>query len=223
VVSLALLAAAGIYLALKKRPSPLHPGFIAVLIMIGYGVIVFASANKEIRFAFPVIVGLPFLVSILLSNKEDSAPAPMAGLVAGLVLLGLAAAALPTRSRPYQQSLASAQAVLAQAAQCNANNVLLATDSPSLNIFLMNLTSELSSSQTSIRTLAYQAMSGAPIQDDFAEISNSDMVVFQDAARLRPKFTNQRVPEYQQYIQRVDPVPIRVGDDTNVYATRCNP
>ena len=87
----------------------------------------------------------------------------------------------------------------------------------------MNLTSELSSSQTSIRTLAYQAMSGAPIQDDFAEISNSDMVVFQDAARLRPKFTNQRVPEYQQYIQRVDPVPIRVGDDTNVYATRCNP
>jgi len=223
VVSLALLAAAGIYLALKKRPSPLHPDFIAVLIMIGYGVIVFASANKEIRFAFPVIVGLPFLISILLSNKEDSAPAPMAGLVAGLVLLGLAAAALPTRSRPYQQSLASAQAVLAQAAQCNANNVLLATDSPSLNIFLMNLTSELSSSQTSIRTLAYQAMSGAPIQDDFAEISNSDMVVFQDAARLRPKFTNQRVPEYQQYIQRVDPVPIRVGDDTNVYATRCNP
>lgn len=222
VFSSALLAAAIIYLAVKKRPGLLQPDFIALLIMIGYGVIVFASANKEIRFAFPVIVGLPFLVSILLSSKEDSVPAPLAGLLAGLVFLGLAATAAPTRNRPYQRSLTSAQAVLAQAARCNAKNVLLATDSPSLNVFLLNLTSELSSSETSIRTLAYQAMSGAPIQDDFAEMSQSDMVVFQDADRLRPKFTNQRVPEYQQYIQRVDPAPIRVGDDTNVYSTRCD-
>jgi hypothetical protein len=87
----------------------------------------------------------------------------------------------------------------------------------------MNLTSELSSSGASIRTLAYQAMSGAPIQDDFSTINNSDMVVFQDAPRLRPKFTNQRVPEYQQYVQRAGSVATRVGDDTNVYSARCNP
>lgn len=222
-LSLVLLAAASVYLVVEKRPSLLQADFIASLITIGYGIIVLASSNREIRFAFPVIVGLPFLVALLLSYKEDSISSPLAGLIAGLVFLGLAAAVVPMRNRPYQQSLASAQAVLTQAARCNAKDILLATDSPSLNVFLLNLASELSSSEASIRTLAYHAMSGVPIQDDFAAMSKSDMVVFQDAPRLRPKFTNQRVPEYERYIQQLGSVPARVAEDTIVYPARCNP
>jgi hypothetical protein len=237
-LSLLLVAAALVYLVVKnlvvknlgakklevkKQPIDSVLDVAPFLIMGGYGAIVLASANREVRFGFAVMVALPFLVSILISNKEDSLPAPRASLIAGLAFLGLAAAALPMRNRSYQHSLASANAVLGQAARCKAKNILLATDSPSLNVFLLDLASALSSSDTSNQTLAYHAMKSVPIQDDFAALGNSDIVVFQDAARLRPKFTNQRKSEYEQYMQRTSSVPIRVADDTNVYAKRCSP
>ncbi len=221
-LSLALLGVAGIYVLLKKRPRLMDSAVIALLIMIGYLVIVLASPSKQIRYLFPVMVALPFLTVILLSDQDDSVPAPWAWLLPGFVFLGLLAASMPTRNRPYQQSLADAQAILDQAGRCHAKSVLLATDSPTLNVFLLNLTAQLSSSQTSVGTLAYQAMHGAPIQDDFATIDKSDIVVFQDAPRLRPKFTNQRGPQYQQHIQQQGLAPTRLGDDLNVYAARCN-
>jgi len=221
ILSLMLIAVTCIYLAVKKRPSVLHPGLIALLIMFGYLAIVLASPSKQIRYLFPAMVAVPFLLTVLACDEEDSVPTPRARLLAVIVFLGLAAAAAPLRHRPYQQSLSGAQAILAQAARCNAKSIILATDSPTLNVFLLNLASELSSSpssQTSIRTLAYQAMSGAPIQDDLDAIANSDMVVFQDAARLRPQFTNQRVPEYEQYVRRAGLLPARMEGDVNLYS-----
>jgi hypothetical protein len=223
IVSLLLLAGAGLYLAVKKRPGLFDSDFIALLIMIGFLFVVLAASSRQVRYLFPAIVALPFLLSILLSKKESSVRPRLAGWITGVVFIVLVFALMPLRHRTYQQSLASAEAVLDEASRCNAKNVLLATDSPSLNIFLLNLTSVLSSSQTAIQTLAYQAMSGAPIQNDFAEIKTSDLVVFQDAARLRPKFTNQRVPDYERYVRSATSTSIRVGDDTTVYTKHCNP
>jgi hypothetical protein len=225
-LSLVLMAAALMYLVIKRRLVQSWPEFAAFLIVIGYGIIVLASTNREIRFAFPAIVALPFLLAILLSRQPDRTPAPshaLAALAAGLALLGLVAAGVPTRHRADRQSISRADAVLAQSVRCNAKSVLLATDSPTLNVFLMNLALEFSPSGASTGTLAYQVMTGVPIEEDFRALSESDMVVFQDARRIRPRFTNQRVAEYERYVRQGGSVPIRVGDDVSVYAMRRRP
>ena len=225
VLSFVLTAAALIYLVIKKRLSLLGPGFLALLIMIGFGIVALASTNREIRFAFPVIVALPFLTAILLSGKGHSVRGSSAALASGLVFCGLLAAGVPTRHRANRQTLSRSEAVLAQAAECNAKSITLATDSPTLNKNLMDLAVEVSPSgaQVEVDTLAYQAMSGVPIEEDFRAISESDQVVFQDRNTLGPPFTNQRRSEYERYIRQVGYVPIAVGEDVIVYSRRCGP
>jgi hypothetical protein len=225
-LSLVLMVAALVYLVIKRRLVQSWPEFAAFLMILGYGILALASANKQIRYAFPAIVALPFLLAILLSRQPDRTPAPshaLAALAAGLALLGLVAAGVPTRHRADRQSISRADAVLAQSVRCNAKSILLATDSPTLNFFLLNLALEFSPSGASTGTLAYQVMTGVPIEEDFRALSESDMVVFQDARRINPRFTNQRVAEYERYIRQGGSVPIRVGDDVSVYAMRCRP
>ena len=134
-----------------------------------------------------------------------------------LVLIGVA---LPTRHRTYRQNLTRAQAVLAEAAQSNAKSIVLATDSPTLNLSLLRLTSEFSSSGISIGTLAYQAIAGIPIEDDLRTMSETDVAIFQDPRQTNPKFTNQRVPQYEAYAQRMGAGPARIGEDIYVYRMR---
>ena len=127
------------------------------------------------------------------------------------------------RHRPSRQSLVRCDAVLAQTARCNAKDILLATDSPTLNADLMRLAIAVSASGASVDvdTLAYEAMYGEPIEEDFHTISEYDQVVFQDRDALDPPFTNQRASEYERYIRLGGYVPIRVGDDVSVYSMRC--
>jgi hypothetical protein len=46
-------------------------GFPALLIMIGFGIVALESTNRQIRYALPAIVALPFLIGILMSGKGD--------------------------------------------------------------------------------------------------------------------------------------------------------
>jgi hypothetical protein len=225
VLSFVLTATALIYLVIKRRTILWGPDFLALLIMIGFGVITLGSTNREIRFAFPAIVALPFLTGILMSGKGHSAPAPSAALAAGLVFCALLAASVPTRHRANMQSLSRCDAVLAQAARCNAKRIVLATDSPTLNGVLMNLAMEVSASGASVRvdTMAFRAVSGVPIEEDFRAMGEYDQVVFQDRDALSPPFTNQRASEYERYIRQGGSVPIRVGDDVSVYSICCRP
>jgi hypothetical protein len=211
VLSFVLTAAALIYLVIKRRLMQSWPDFLALLIMIGFGIVVLAATNRQIRYAFPAIVALPFLAGILMSGKGHSAPGPSAALAAGLVFCGLLAAGVPTRHRANRQSLSRSDAVLAQAVRCNAKRIVLATDSPTLNANLMALAIEFSASGASAGTLAYRAMSGVPIKEDFRAMSEADQVVFQDGDALSPAFTNQRASEYERYIRQGGSVPIRVG------------
>jgi hypothetical protein len=222
-VSFALIATALVYLLIKKRLALLGPDFLALLIMIGFCIVVLAAPNKQIRMAFPAIVALPFLTGILMSGEGNPIPGRSAALAAILLFCGLFAAAVPTRHRPDRESLSRADAVLAQAAECDAKHVVLATDSPTLNIYLLALDLEFSQSSVSANTLAYQAVSGVPIEQDFHAMSESDMVVFQDPRHINPKFSNQRVPEYERYISRAQSVPIKVGDDLSIYPVHCRP
>lgn len=219
-ISFLLLAAATGYLLIRKRPGLLDADFVAVLIVIGFVVVVLASPSKQSRYLFPAIVALPFLMSILISNKEDSIQPPRAALAAAVAFLTLVGFAVPTRQRAYRQNLARSQAVLAEAVQSKAKSIVLASDSPTLNIYLLRLTAEFSSPEVSIETLAYQALSSVPIEKDFRTMSEADMVIFQDQRHTNPKFTNQRVPQYESYAQRMGAGPARIGDDVYAYRMR---
>ena len=224
-LSFVLMAAALVYIVIKSRTFVREPDFLALLITIGFGIVVLAAPNRQIRYAFPAIISLPFLIGILISRKGHSAPSRSAALASGLVFCSLLAAGVPTRHRPdRQRSLGRSDAVLTQAVGCNTKRILLATDSPTLSQDLMNLAIAVSESAASVEvdTLAYKAMSGAPIEEDFRAIRESDLVVFQDKDALGPPFTNERVSEYEWYIrQQGEDVPIRVGTDISVYPMHC--
>jgi hypothetical protein len=224
-LSFVLTVTALIYLVVQRRRIFWGTDFLAFLIMIGFGIVVLASNNREIRFAFPAIVALPFLTGILMSGKEHAVSGRSAALAAGLVFCGLLAASVPTAHRATRQILSRADAILAQAAQCNAKRMMLATDSPTLNLFLIHLAIEVSASGASVNvgTLAYEAMRGMPIEEDFHTISEQDLVVFQDRDALSPPFTNKRVSDYERYIRKGGHLPIRVGGDLTIYSIRCIP
>jgi hypothetical protein len=224
-LSFVLTATALIYLVIRRPRILWGTDFLAVLIMIGFVIVVLASPNREIRFAFPAIVALPFLTAILMSGKQQPVPGRSAALAAGLVFCGLLAASVPTRHRATTQSLSRADAVLAQAARCNAKRIMLATNSSTLNSDLMHLAIEVSASGASVivRTLTYGTTSGWLIDEDFYRISEQDLVVFQDGDGFYPPFANDRVSDYERYIRQGRYVPIRVGGDLTVYSMRCRP
>ena len=74
VLSFALTAVALIYLVIKRRLTESWPDFLAYLIMLGFCVVVLAAPNRQIRYAFPAIVALPFLTAILTSGKGFFVP-----------------------------------------------------------------------------------------------------------------------------------------------------
>jgi hypothetical protein len=130
------------------------------------------------------------------------------------------AASVPTRHRPTWQSYSRCNAVLEEAAQVKAGNIIIATDSPTLNGQLMMVAGLYSSTPANIYSLAYTAMSGVPIEQDYRALNSADIVVFQDRQALSPPFTNQRVSEYERYVQQFGLGPIRIASDTSVYLMR---
>jgi hypothetical protein len=229
-LSLVLMAVALIYLVIKRRLMQSWPDFLALLIMIGFATIVIASPARglgvvsQFRYVFPAIVALPFLVAILMSGKGGPAPRLSAALASGLVFCGLLAASVPTLYRASSQSLDRVNAVLAHAAQCRAAHIMLATDSPTLNITLLVLAITIAPTSDTVKagTLAYNATMGrVPIDEDFRTIRESDQVVFQDKDALNPWWANLRVSEYERYVRQNGYVPIKVASDVTVYLIRC--
>ena len=223
VLSFVLMVTALIYLVIQRRRILWGTDFLALLIMSGFAIIVLAAPNREIRFAFPAIVALPFLTGILMSGKGHSVPGRSAALAAGLVFCGLLATSVPTGHRAARECLSRADAVLAQAARCDAKRIMLATASRTLNENLMDLAIEVSGASVTVGTLAWETMRGVPIEEDFHRISKQDLVVFQDREALSPPFANERVPDYELYIRQGRYVPIRVGGDLTVYSMRGRP
>jgi len=215
-----------IYLVIKRRSIPRGPDLFALLIMFGFGLIVLASHSRQIRYAFPAILALPFLIGILLSENEHSAPARPAALVAGLAFFGLLAASIPTGHRADRQSIVRADAIVAEAARCNAKRIVLATDSPTLNPPLIFLAMEFSPSVAPVEltaALGWRTVNGVPIEQDFHAIDEADEVVFQDKEKLAPPFTNQRVSEYKRHIRQAGYPSVRIMDDMTVYQIHCSP
>lgn len=218
------VAAALIYLVSRRRHSVSKADLYAVLVVIGFGVILLLSTNREIRYAFPTIVSLPFLLAILLSDKVQAASARSAAVLSGLVFCALAVASVPMLHRPARDVLSRSDAVLDLADRCHATKVLIATDSPSLNVPLFNVDLAISSQlgRVWVSTVAYGMATGTSLQSDFQDISRSDLIVFQDRAALTPAFSNVRVSEYDRYVRHAGYLATRVGPDLIAYSFRCN-
>ena len=85
--------------------------------MIGYCAICLASSNREIRFYFPGVIGIPFLAGLLISGNTLKTPALSPGsspLAAALVFFFLIIAAIPTLHRADRQSIALGEAVVGE-------------------------------------------------------------------------------------------------------------
>jgi len=216
-----MVTVAGIvYLVLKSREAVWGVSVLPLLIMLSYCTISLASTNREIRFLLPGIIGLPFLIGIPISAKTCVVSSGHAIIAAIFVFCCSVAAGVPMLHRANRKSIHVPEVVLTQATESHAKRIVLATDSPSLNWDLMRLALEVSSSRPSVEaySLAWRAASGTPIEEDFRTIGQSDLVVFQNSEALDPPFTNQRVPEYEQYArQEFGDVPIKIADGIRIY------
>jgi len=188
----------------KRRNFAWDINLLAFLIIIGYCAITLSSSNRELRYSYVGVIGPPFLIAILMSEKSRALSRDSATIAAALVFSCLAIAGIPTLHRADMQNIARSEVVLREAAQSNAKRVLLATDSPSLNLSLLKVAIELSPSRPTFvaDTLAWCAANGSSIDDDFRAIDDSDLIVFQNREVLDPPFTNQRVPEYEGYTRQ---------------------
>jgi len=219
-MSLVITIVVGGYLVFKRRDLLWTTSFLPFLILIGYCTICLASSNREIRFLFPGIIAFPFLIGILISVRRQSYSRGTALAMATLLACVLALAAIPLRHRPNRECLSASETVLEQAMQFNAKHVLLATDSSSLNLNLLRLAIAVSPSQLPIEasSLDWRAAHGAPIEEDFRDIRESDLVVFQNKEALDSQPTNLRVSEYEQYArQQFGDVPIAAVDGLRIY------
>jgi len=215
-----MVTAAGIvYLVLKHREAAWGMNVLPLLIMAGYGTISLASSNRQIRYVFPAIISSPFLIGILISAKTYVVSRGHAVVAAIFVFCCLVAAGVPMLHRANRQSIAKSESVLAQAIESNAKHVLLATDSPSLNYSLIRVAIAVSPLRPPIQliSLDWRAAAGLPIEDDFRDIRESDLVVFQNKEALDPPFTNQRVPEYERYTRRHFGIPIKIVEGISIY------
>lgn len=213
-----------VYLVLKRRDAAWSINVLPLLIMAGYCTISLASTNREIRFLFPGIIALPFLIGILISGKTTEYPRGSTTIAAILVFCCLVVAGLPMLHRANRQSIYLPEVVLAQATESNAQRIVLATDSPSLNYSLIRVAIAVSPLRPPIQLIGldWRAASGLPIEGDFRDIRESDLVIFQDKQALDPPFTNQRVPEYVRYTLQHFGMPIKVVDGVSIYGKHHN-
>lgn len=219
VVPVAFAAASCVYFLVKRQELTRNVFLLPLLIMIGYCAIGLASSNRETRFLLLGVLAPPFLFGLLMSGKSYVFTRSSAVGAAGVVFLGLTLAGVPMAHRASKQSIAEPEEVLRVAAATNSKNVLLATDSSSLNQNLLTVAQVLSSgAPVQSGTLAWRAESGVPIEDDYKTIKGADLVVFQNAEALNSDFTNVRVPQYEQYARQIAGAePIRDADGLRFY------
>jgi hypothetical protein len=225
IVSAGLLVAL-VFLGIRGRSYVRPADLCALLIVSAFGVVVLMSANRQLRYAFPAIISVPFLLTVMLSPKSEGVSRRFILLITAFVLALLVGAALPTRFRADRQdSLARADAVVAEALRCSDHRLLLATDSAMLNDKLVRVSVAITPQAGSVEVNQLQdsVMSNLPIENDFETIRESDAVVFQQEAPndlwAFPSFTNARTQNYQQYIEQQSGfAPLKPWGDVTIFS-----
>jgi hypothetical protein len=215
----AVIVAIG-YLTLRRRDLLWSPNVVALLVVLGYGAIALASSNREIRFVFPAIISAPFLLGLIISSDRNAYSRNVAAAAASFVFACLIVASLPMLHRPDRQSISKSETVLGLAMDLNAKDVLLGTDSATLNGNLMQVAIAVSPRpQFKADTLAWQAAAGVSLEQDLSTICRYDLVAFEEKDSLvHDPITNQRAPQYEIFTQaHSGGAPIKTVDGVRLY------
>jgi hypothetical protein len=196
---------------------------VPVLIVMGYLAICLAAPNRQIRYMFPAIISLPFLLA-LTASRTHSVPRSASLSAAAVAILSFAVLAAPTASRADRQSIGRSEAVLTEADRYGVTRMVLASDSPTFNNSLLRVVMALKASPIKTETFAFHGPDDIALTNDFEAMRRADFVVLQDRSALDSAPTNSRYSEYQKYLDAQDTesvVRIRKADLTIYCMRRC--
>lgn len=114
-------------------------------------------------------------------------------------------------ARPQLNYVRDLNALLTQLVEQKVSRVIVATDSPEVNIESLLLAKHIGGkalSSLTIYTLAYDFMHNKPLTVSYDLISKSDAVIFQEPIPTVPDFTNKYAKEYLAYTMSLGFVPL---------------
>lgn len=205
-----------VWLFLRRPPAARSAALAPIAIALFFCGLALSSSNREIRYFFPVLVSLPFLLAQFLSL--DASPVGRREAI-GSAALAFAILLVPgyaMKDRVDRRSFRLCEMVLEQAQQLRAQRVLLATDSPNLNLALLVATSEAGYPRSPF-VLDSLACTFQPLwEEDLRKMGEFDLLVVQDAKFLNPPWTNQRAKLYEECARRGGE-PVWASEEIRVY------
>jgi hypothetical protein len=222
-VSCVLLAAA-LPFAVRRNPRAALaslPGLVAVCL---YEVVALTSANQDIRFQFPTLVGLPLALLVPWARLDEAR-----GVVSGRAVLAWAAAgvvlAIPASARYDFSNIVDQARFFERLPTSRKWRVLLATDSPMLGTDTLQAALELIPRgifRAGIDTVVYDEADGRDLEFSLGKVDLADyMIMDADPSRLYPEWTNTRAQVFREAARtRGRYVPELSTRDFEVYAMR---
>ena len=192
---------AGLVIAvLWRRPRRGVAVWIALLLLIAYGAYVSGRPVRDPRYMFPVAVGLPFLLAVAASRTR---PVRTTAWVWVMALLVGAALAWPMRWRADVRPAQVARELLEECRARRLTKLMLASDSAGWNIETFLMAREMMGGYHSgieVHTVVYGLVNGSRLEDDLAQLADSDAVLIQAAPAPDAAAITQRVDAYKRYV-----------------------
>jgi hypothetical protein len=220
-VAFSVVGAAALCVGLmRRRPAAcaVLPGLAALLL---YAAFVLASPNHDPRFAMPIEVALPFLLVAAWPRPVDGGPAGALQRAPLLLLVGVLLS-IPAAIR-YDFSNIADQARMMRGLPPGHHRLVLATDSPTLNVESLVLALELAPEkkrEVGIDLVVYDEADGHDLRFSQRKIGLADYMILQsDSSRLWPDWTNRHVEAFREIArERGELVPELGSPDFEVFA-----
>lgn len=99
---------------------------------------------------------------------------------------------------------------------------MLVTNTSTLNYSLLKLAIEISSPKPDIELTppSFRFITGAPIEEDFRDIREADLVVFQDEMAFDSPLVNSRLPGEERCARQYFGEPVEVAGGLRIYGKR---
>ena len=182
---------------------------LPLIIIAAYFALIAVGENRDLRFGLPVMIALPFALAALPSGRSPEPPT--SSLFGMACMLGCVLVSIPMAARPQLNYVRDLNALLTQLVEQKVSRVVVATDSPEVNIESLLLAKHIGGkafSSLTIYTLAYDFMHNKPLTVSYDLISKSDVVIFQKPIPTVPDFTNKYAKEYLAYTMSLGFVPL---------------
>jgi|GEM_PF-6689398 len=171
-----------------------------LLVLLSYLVIIAFSANHDMRYGLPVVIGLPFLLAGFTAQKKikDFYPGSIPLLISACLVLSI-----PMVVRPDLRFVRDAQTALSILPTDRSLKVLLASDDSVINIETLRLAQQLDFPRFknfSIDTVVYDEALGHSKEEILTRLSEADVVILLRSVPVReaPDWTNQMAKEVRK-------------------------